>query len=92
MYIRAYPCSSVVKILILAKQFYIFFAMEIPLLDLKAQYNLIREEIREALARLYERQEFILGVEVEGFERELANYIKVDYATGVASGSDAVGG
>ena len=64
--------------------------MEIPLLDLKAQYNLIREEIREALARLYERQEFILGTEVEGFERELANYIKVDYATGVASGSDAL--
>lgn len=64
--------------------------MKIPLLDLKIQYKSIQLEVKEALERLYERQEFVLGPEVEAFERELANYIKVEYATGVASGSDAL--
>jgi dTDP-4-amino-4,6-dideoxygalactose transaminase len=64
--------------------------MVIPLLDLKVQYKSIREEVLAALERIYERQGFILGPEVESFEKEIADYIEIEYATGVGSGSDAL--
>jgi dTDP-4-amino-4,6-dideoxygalactose transaminase len=64
--------------------------MEIPLLDLKLQYKSIQDEVRHALDRICERQDFILGTEVDLFERDLAKYIKVKYGIGVASGSDAL--
>ena len=43
--------------------------VRVPLLDLKAQYDTIRPEIAAALARVLESQHFILGPEVEAFER-----------------------
>ena len=46
--------------------------MKVPLLDLKAQYSTIRSEIRDAIERVVESQDFILGPEVEGLEREIA--------------------
>ena len=49
--------------------------VRVPLLDLKAQYATIREEIQVALLRVVESQQFILGPEVEAFEREIAAYI-----------------
>jgi len=62
----------------------------VPLLDLKAQHATIRDEIREALDRVLEEQHFILGPEVEAFERELAAYCQCAHGVGVSSGSDAL--
>ena len=46
----------------------------VPLLDLKAQYATIKDEIREAVDRVIESQYFILGPEVEALEHEVADY------------------
>lgn len=62
----------------------------IPLLDLKAQYASIREDVRVALDRVIDSQHFILGPEVEAFEREIAAYTGCAFAIGVSSGSDAL--
>ena len=62
----------------------------IPLVDLKAQYRGIREEVRAAIDRVMDSQHFILGPEVDAFERELAAYTGAEFAIGVASGSDAL--
>jgi len=62
----------------------------IPLLDLKAQYETIRDEVRAAIDRVVESQQFILGPEVDAFEREIAAYCGVAHAVGVSSGSDAL--
>jgi len=57
--------------------------MNVPLLDLKGQYSAIRDEVREALDRVIESQHFILGPEVEAFEREVAEYSQCRFAVGV---------
>jgi dTDP-4-amino-4,6-dideoxygalactose transaminase len=62
----------------------------VPLLDLSAQYAPLREEILAALARVADSQQFILGAEVEAFEREIAATIGVRHAIGVSSGTDAI--
>ena len=62
----------------------------VPLLDLKAQYVAIRDELREAMDRVAESQHFILGPEVEALEREVADYSQCEYGIGVSSGSDAL--
>ncbi|MGB2961837.1 MAG: DegT/DnrJ/EryC1/StrS family aminotransferase [Candidatus Omnitrophota bacterium] len=64
--------------------------MQIPLLDLTAQYKSIKDEIDEALDRVVTSQHFILGGEVEAFEKEVAGYAGTKYAIGVASGTDAL--
>ena len=64
--------------------------MAVPLLDLKAQYATIREEIRAAVERVLESQQFVLGPEVEAFEREIAAYSRCRYGIGVSSGTDAL--
>src|SRR5207247_11159570 len=64
--------------------------MRVPLLDLKAQYAGIRDEIRAALDRVLESQHFILGPEVEAFESEIAAYCGSSYSIGVSSGTDAL--
>jgi dTDP-4-amino-4,6-dideoxygalactose transaminase len=64
--------------------------MNIPLVDLKAQYSSIKEEIDEAVRRVVEGGMFILGSEVEAFEAEIAAYLGVKYAVGVSSGTDAL--
>src|SRR5687767_2866434 len=64
--------------------------MPVPLLDLKAQYATIREQVREALDRVIESQHFILGPEVEALEREVADYSQCAYGIGVSSGTDAL--
>lgn len=63
---------------------------KIPFLDLKRQYNAISEEIDEAISRVLERQFFILGPEVEAFEKEFAQYIKMPYVVTLNSGTDAL--
>jgi dTDP-4-amino-4,6-dideoxygalactose transaminase len=62
----------------------------VELLDLKAQYATIRDEIREAVDRVLESQYFIMGPEVKTLEKELARYIRAPHALGCASGSDAL--
>src|SRR6187399_1538911 len=62
----------------------------VPLLDLNAQYQPIREEILRALTRVADSQRFILGPEVEALERELADQLEVEHAIGVSSGTDAL--
>ncbi|MCC6932295.1 MAG: DegT/DnrJ/EryC1/StrS family aminotransferase [Deltaproteobacteria bacterium] len=64
--------------------------LSVPLLDLKEQYRAIREEIREAMDRVCDAQAFILGKEVEDFEKACAKYCRTKYAVGVSSGTDAL--
>ena len=64
--------------------------MRVPLLDLKAQYETIRDEVRAAVDRVFDSQQFILGSEVESFERDVASYCGTRHAIGCASGSDAL--
>ncbi|MBE9542322.1 MAG: DegT/DnrJ/EryC1/StrS family aminotransferase, partial [Proteobacteria bacterium] len=51
--------------------------MNIPLLDLKTQYNTIEEEIIAATMEVYQSQRFILGPKVEALEKEIAAYTQV---------------
>jgi dTDP-4-amino-4,6-dideoxygalactose transaminase len=62
----------------------------VPSLDLRAQYAQLRDELRAALDRVFERQVFILGEEVEALQRELASYTESRHAVGCGSGSDAL--
>jgi dTDP-4-amino-4,6-dideoxygalactose transaminase len=62
----------------------------VPLLDLKAQHALIRDEMREAIDRVVESQHFILGPEVEALEKEIAAYSQCEYGIGISSGTDAL--
>lgn len=62
----------------------------IPLLDLKAQYAPIREEIRAAMDRVADVQRFIGGPEVEALEQEVAAYSGCRFGIGVSSGTDAL--
>lgn len=64
--------------------------MDIPFLDLKAQYKSIQKEIDQKILEVISSQKFILGAEVENFEKEIAAYSGAKYAVGVSSGSDAL--
>ena len=64
--------------------------MNVPLLDLRAQYDSIRDEIRAAIDRVMESQQFILGSEVSELEQEIAGYSHARHAIGCANGSDAL--
>jgi len=64
--------------------------MNVPLLDLKKQYETIKKEILEVTEEVYESQHFILGPRVEALEKEIAAYCTSGYATGVSSGTDAL--
>jgi dTDP-4-amino-4,6-dideoxygalactose transaminase len=62
----------------------------IPLVDLKAQYRLIKPEIDGAIQRVIDNTSFILGKEVQAFEEAFAAYCGARYAVGVASGTAAL--
>ncbi|MDI6794877.1 MAG: DegT/DnrJ/EryC1/StrS family aminotransferase [bacterium] len=64
--------------------------MSIPLLDLKAQYASIREEINEAVLKVIESGCYILGPNVAALEEEVAAYCQASFGIGVASGTDAL--
>ncbi len=62
----------------------------VPLLDLKAQYATIRDEIRPAVDAILESQQCILGQAVTDCEARLAEYCRCPHAVTVSSGSDAL--
>lgn len=64
--------------------------MKIPLTDLKKQYNTIKKEVDSAIEQVITKTNFILGGEVEEFEKEIAKYFAAKFAVGVASGTDAL--
>jgi len=64
--------------------------MNIPFVDLKAQYYSLKSEMDATIQSVLERSAFILGPEVEAFERAFADYIGVKHAIGVGSGTDAL--
>ena len=64
--------------------------MQVPLLDLKAQYQTIRAEILKVTGEVFESQYFILGPRVERLEKEIAAYCSSKHAVGVSSGTDAL--
>mgnify|MGYP001244645881 FL=1 len=64
--------------------------MNVPLLDLKAQYKTIRDEIRPVVDEIFESQYFILGPQVQKCEELVAAYCQCPHAVGVSSGSDAL--
>ena len=62
----------------------------VPLLDLRRQYDAIREDVLTAIARVCDSQGFILGPEVEALEREIAALTGAAGAVGCASGTEAL--
>ena len=65
-------------------------SMTIPLIDLQAQYATIRDEVRAAIDRVFDTQQFVLSGEVQALEEEVARYCQTKFAIGCASGSDAL--
>jgi len=63
---------------------------EIPLVDLKAQYDSIKEEIQLAINNVLDKTMFIMGENVKSFEQEFADYCGAKYAVGVGNGTDAL--
>jgi dTDP-4-amino-4,6-dideoxygalactose transaminase len=64
--------------------------MTVPLLDLRAQYAPLREEIRAAMDAVCDAQAFILGPVVADFEKQVAGYCGTASAIGMSSGTDAL--
>jgi dTDP-4-amino-4,6-dideoxygalactose transaminase len=64
--------------------------MDIPMVDLKQQYAQIKDEVNDNLIAALEATQFILGPNVQAFEKEAADYLGVKHTIGVASGTDAL--
>jgi dTDP-4-amino-4,6-dideoxygalactose transaminase len=64
--------------------------MQVPLLDLKQQHAALGDELRAAVGRVFDSQQFILGEDVRLLEEELARYSGTKFAVGCGSGSDAL--
>ncbi|HET7112956.1 MAG TPA: aminotransferase class I/II-fold pyridoxal phosphate-dependent enzyme, partial [Pyrinomonadaceae bacterium] len=64
--------------------------MNVPLLDLQAQYASVRDEVRQAVERVLDSQRFVLGDEVRRLEASIAAYTQTKHAIACASGSDAL--
>jgi dTDP-4-amino-4,6-dideoxygalactose transaminase len=64
--------------------------MKVPLLDLKGQYEQIKEDVLQVTEQIYESQYFILGPHVQALEEQIALYCQTAHAVGVSSGSDAL--
>ena len=64
--------------------------MNVPLLDLKAQYQSLKSELDAAILHTAETQYFILGPEVQKLEGEISEYLGANHAIGVSSGTDAL--
>ena len=65
-------------------------SMQFPFLDLKAEYAEMKAEIRAAVDKVLESQQFIMGPQVREFEADIASLVGSKFALGCASGSDAL--
>jgi dTDP-4-amino-4,6-dideoxygalactose transaminase len=64
--------------------------MKVPFLDLKVQYESIKDEIDTAIAQVVEKTAFAGGPFVKKFEEEFADYCGCKHAMGVSSGTSAI--
>lgn len=64
--------------------------MPVPLCDIKAQYRPLRDELLDAVTRVLDSGQVVLGPEVASLEEEVARYCGSRFAVGCASGSDAL--
>lgn len=64
--------------------------MQVPLLDLKAQYDTLKSEIEPAIRAVCDSQRFVLGPEVSELEARIAEYSQARHGIGVSSGTDAL--
>lgn len=64
--------------------------MNIPMVDLKGQYQSLKEEIQQGLAEVFDSTHFIMGPNGTALEQDVAAYCGVGHAVGVASGTDAL--
>lgn len=64
--------------------------MKVPLLDLKAEYAQLRDEILPALDRVCQNSSFVLGAEVDAFEREFADFCGTKHCVALSSGTAAL--
>jgi len=64
--------------------------VKVPLLDLKAQYAPVRDDVHAAVAEVLDSMAFIGGPYVETLEREIADYVGAAEGIGVSSGTDAL--
>jgi dTDP-4-amino-4,6-dideoxygalactose transaminase len=63
---------------------------EIPLVDLKAQYATIRDDVRKAIDEVLDSMQLTIGPNVRAFDKEWAEYCGTTHAIGVGSGTDAL--
>lgn len=66
------------------------FAVEIPLIDLRQQHRALQHKIYAALRHVFDSSVFVMGPNVRAFEEEMARFLQVKHAIGVASGTDAL--
>ena len=59
----------------------------IPMVDLKGQYQTLKDEIEQGFQETMQNTSFILGPNVQAFEKEAADYLKVKHAVSCASGT-----
>ncbi|MHB8174114.1 MAG: DegT/DnrJ/EryC1/StrS family aminotransferase, partial [Nitrospirota bacterium] len=64
--------------------------MKIPMVDLKAQYIELKDELDAKLEEILLATQFILGPNVQALEKEIAEYIGTEHAVACASGTDAL--
>ena len=64
--------------------------MKVPLLDVNAQNLPLEEELNAAFSRVLRSGRFIMGPEVEEFEKEVADFVGARHGIGVSSGTDAI--
>jgi len=63
---------------------------KVPFVDLSAQYRAIKDEVDNAIQAVLSKCNFILGSQVQEFERRFADFVGVGYAVGVGNGLDAL--
>src|ERR1044072_9226527 len=66
------------------------FFMPVPFVDLQAQYRSIKAEVDAAVQRVLDTSAFILGREVEAFERAFGEYVGAEFCVGVSNGTAAI--
>ncbi|MBI4656117.1 MAG: DegT/DnrJ/EryC1/StrS family aminotransferase [Elusimicrobia bacterium] len=64
--------------------------MKISMVNLQAEYPELKDEVEQAVKKIFEKSNFVLGEEMENFEKEFARFCQTKYAAGVASGTDAI--